>query len=261
VEGGGSLPLSTVEFVRPLPDPEQTGPSLRPLESLDLEYLGELIERLKEEKGDFTSRLEAVEQSRRLVQVHTSTEGIAGKGTAFQIDESGIYVTARHVLTAHGVDKASGYFNRTFITINNPYNGKTQYARGFVVHKDADMGIVYAPTGEPSRATPNMQFDVMGVKDSEPLWMVGLEPRTDGVNEVQKFGTVIEQSDNLVAVKGMRPFGGTSGSPIIDMNGTIVGVESSYYPKNVTEYDKYEGALIAPINFVENIDRQPRYLY
>jgi hypothetical protein len=164
------------------------------------------------------------------------------------------------MLRTLGVQDVRPTFDNRTMVINDPYSGAANRAQGFMLHRNADMGIIYAPTGYSPKPTEHMQIDTDSLARGVPLWMIGLFPG-EQLQEVQKFGTVIDHTDGLTFVKGMQPFGGTSGSPIIDAQATIVGLEKGYYPDAATHYEEYEGATITPMKFIDTLDTEASIAY
>lgn len=225
-----------------------------PLEYMDTAYLSELFTALQTEIRDKETKVNAVQSSlRRIRNIFDGTEA-----TVFQIDDSGYYLTAKHTLP----DDLAG----KYVTIINPYDGEESVITECRVHDTADIAVVYAPNGKQPRATEGMQLGLQDVENKQKLWMIGLYTSIeDKLFRCLKFGRVDESvrlpydtygEGTRVAVRGMIPFGGTSGSPIVNSDGTIVGIESGVFPRDAKSIDYYEGAVITPLSYAQPLPSQ-----
>lgn len=229
--------------------------NINPLEYIDTKYISGLFETLRSEKRDKETKVEAVQRSlRRIKNMIDRTEA-----TVFQIDESGYYLTAKHTLP----DDLAG----KFVTIVNPYDGEESLVTECRVHDTADIAVVYAPNGRLPKAIEGLQVDFPYLENEQELWMIGLYTnKQQDLFRCIKYGQVDEGVEpksisygegTRVAVRGMIPVGGISGSPIVDSEGTIVGVESGAYPNNAKTIEEYDGAVITPLSYAEVLPNQP----
>jgi hypothetical protein len=226
-----------------------------PLEYMDREYLSGLFDTLRTEIKDKETKVKAVQGSLR--RIKDTTDGM--EATVFQIDESGYYLTAKHTLP-HDL---AGHL----VTVANPYDGEESLVTECRVHPSADIAVLYAPNGRPPRAIEGLQLDFPNFEDEQELWMIGLYTNKDQeLFRCIKYGQVdegVELSHDTfgertrVAVRKMIPFGGTSGSPIVNSEGTIVGVESGAFPDNAKTLKEYDGAVIAPLSYISELPSQP----
>ncbi len=87
--------------------------------------------------------IERVDKSLRLIATASG-----GSCTALQIDEGGIYLTARHCLFS-AYKGEDGWQTSTGTTeVKDPYSGEVHRATGFIAHPNADIGLLFAPTGK-----------------------------------------------------------------------------------------------------------------
>jgi hypothetical protein len=119
----------------------------------EVSQLPDLLHSLKSSAKQATreERFTAVVNSLRLlVSYEEDHKTPMSAGTAFEIDESGLYMTAKHILP---LDSDPRFPANSLMFILNPKTGDRFYAKKFIVHNDADMAAVYAPTGKPAGST------------------------------------------------------------------------------------------------------------
>ncbi len=229
--------------------------NVSPMEKIDQQYIVVLLDELQHERGSLKERIEALKSSLRRI---TTTS--VGEATVFEIDESGYYLTAKHVLTED---------NDILTAIENPYTGESSIVVDRVMIPNADLALVYAPTGKPMKPTQHLQLNLKDVEDSQELWMVGLYRQNDVLYQYYQHGftdksvqlssrmnqdiTQRAEPDAMVAVKGMIPAGGTSGSPIVNEEGVVIAIESGFYPVPANSRNEYQGAIVAPVLYLNGI--------
>lgn len=232
-----------------LPQVEQGPLYSDSLERINTAYLSELLSGLQAEAKSPEAKVRAVQQSLRRIK------GPTIEATAFEIDESGYYLTVEHAIR--------GDYKSEAPIIINPYTGERSLVAEVRAHDKADMAIIYAPNGRPPKPTRNLQFDFSALTDEQRLWLIGLYPskkqellrcikpgRVD--RSVELAGFNVEQASR-VAVKGIIPFGGTSGSPIVDGSGTVVAVEAGAFPDDAKSTDAYQGAVVTPLAYARQL--------
>lgn len=246
------------------------------LDSIDRLYLARLLNGFTRHGNNTERSVEAANKSLRLLSMEVGVERTQDYATAFEIDESGIYLTASHA--AIFVD--SEIFPQPQMSIVNPETGDESKVKVSIKHPKADIAVVYAPTGQPSAPTQNLTMNLSEIHDNTQLWMVGLIPtskniyyetyRTGFVDKSIQLSDIVEveeylpgyirESGSLIAVRGLIPVGGTSGSPILNSCGSIVGVESGTFP-NARSVSEYQGAMIVPLSYLDTIASQPAISY
>lgn len=253
--GGDHSPLPSKETITPLPKIPD-GPFVSDFkEQINDTYLHTLLQELQQEAGDRQTRVNATIGSLRLIQ-NLSTG--AFEATAFQIDNSGYFVAAKHSVPADP--------RKDSVIIINPYDGSSVLVVEFRVNPEADVAIMFAPTAKPPQKTPNMQLDFTGLVQHEQLWMIGLVPHQTVYRRIitgqvdtsvplrplQSNDVLAKQArDTRVAVRGMIPYGGMSGSPLVNNQGVIVGVEAGAYPDDARTVDTYKGAVVTPLAYLQ----------
>lgn len=216
----------------------------------DKGYLRETLQQLRHTTDTPARATSAMQQSLRLVRT-ASEYDTRGFATVWQIDEGGIYVTAKHVV------------RQALNTFTNPFTNTSVGVAASLIHPEADIALVIAPTGLPPRPAADIRLASSSPRSGEVVRMIGLFPRNSDDREqskvylYEKQGTVSETHPHQVKVKGLVPLGGTSGSPIIDTStGAVVGVESGlfyHYPDGPNLVSNYAGAIIAPISLLDDL--------
>lgn len=247
-----------------------------PVEEIDYTYLEEIIGELQQTRGNTEKRVKAAHQSLRLMRQETGVDERVEYATAFQIDESGIYLTANHA-AKYSISEVLSQFQ---LSVTNPISGEASRVQAALKHPRADVAIVYAPTGRSKKPTPDLRLNFDSLEDEEQLWMVGFVPRRDGrVYETVRTGHIdnsvkmsdasanekyfpnfVREAASKIAVRGLIPVGGTSGSPIVNQRGEIVAIESGFFPL-AEKVEEYEGAVVVPLSYLKTLTDQPALMY
>lgn len=247
------------ENVIPLPAKFPRVVEVLSAEKFDINYfktlIGELQKPVKEER-----RLESLKQN--VVVFQRSDD--KGLGTAIRLCESGYYLTAAHLLIKDR--SADGTFNpiASGAHLYHPINGDVLRIKNFMIDPTTDLAVVYAPSGK-KRKQVDIQLGIETLEPGRKLWLVGSVLEQQGNNFQASlliaFGKVDElsapanfQGEKLyLLVKDMIPFGGSSGGPIIDKEGKVVAIESSYYIETSSEEPvenvrrNYTHSIISPL--------------
>lgn len=227
--------------------------SSQPLEE---EYLQNLVSNLNVDKGDKESRVKAIGENFSLVGYDNG-----GYASALQIDESGIYLTAAHV-----VEDKSGKPIIGKIFVDTPNKDPQAYQiLSIVADHDNDLAIFYAPTGKERKPVDNIQI-VENIKPKQDTWIIGT------VNRYQDFSYVgvlrgiynpglkyNKEFATLLPIENLRPFGGLSGGPAIDSEGRLIGVLSGTLWRGNAPTDRkdYKGAAVASIKYLQDLLKKP----
>lgn len=249
VGSGEKQTLTNAQSMTKLPEVPISKYNILPLKTMDIAYIRSLLQGLTSEGHDIATKVKAVKSSLRLIRNYSDNT----PATAFQIDEGGYYITAAHALPRS--------FSNQAIVITNPYNGELSKVNGLVVGHKADVAIVYAPNSNPLRPVEGLQLDFTGLEDGQELSMLAL-CRGDGNTFRRASSGMVDRGVSLpekpdinpetrVAVRGMIPYGGTSGGPIVNNQGNIVAVVSGFYPPQQSSPNTYTGAVITPINYAQ----------
>lgn len=230
-----------------------------------IDYVRELIADLKKtpKKNSVDDRWQALKENSTYIQLITSN-GI-GEGSAIKICESGYYLSAAHIF----VDKdftPIKWKSQVYL----PTSGAVNPIKSVVFDPGSDLAIFYAPSGKNRRKVEGLQINDSQLSKDEKLWLLGLAVGTHN-NMVTAslgipFGQVDERGlkniydeDAYVLVKGMIPYGGSSGGAVINTRGDIVAIESGSWidPTSgkppVNSRDNYTHAIISPISNLERL--------
>lgn len=254
-KGGNTEILPEQEVHTSLPEIGRRTFTSSASERIDTAYLPELLTLLQTEIFDTETKVKAVQSSLR--RIRNTADG--AEGTAFQIDNSGYYITAEHAVPKVLTGK--------LLTIIDPYSGEKSLVTEYKANRTADIAVIYAPNGRSRGAARGMQFDFQSLEDQQKLWMIGSYTNKRGdLFRCIKYGRVDNEVEltysnyeegTRVAVRGMIPFGGTSGSPIVNSCGTIVGVESGAFPDKARTLKEYRGSVITPLSYAQALPDQP----
>lgn len=283
-----NYPIDTLPTIIPTPEPSSLLPEIpetiidlptrqphaRPEAEvplpLDKKYLEKLFLDLNQPSGDYYRRIRSLRNNIALVQRSEDR----GAGTAIKICESGYYLTAAHVLS----DKNKEGPRETLINgpavVYNPSDGLVLSISEILADHDYDLALFYAPSGKQRQRIEGIQINQSPLQHEQKLWQLGLMVwETQGIFSARihyLFGSVdlappatTSKAKNLIKVKGMIPFGGSSGGPIVDSNGVIVAIESSYYvdfgDKEYVENkrENYVGSEVAPITILNSLLEKP----
>lgn len=213
--------------------------------NMSMEMAKVTLRNLQYTEGSNQERRRAVETSLRMI-------AISGRlaATAMQIDTSGLYLTARH--TVAEIEGMATSYNPD-IYIVDPHTGIANPARAVYLSHTADIGVIYAPTGREQNSVPNLALSYESLKNNERLELNGTRPSQFAhFVDTGRVDTTLYSAPN-VGVRDMIPYGGTSGSPIIDQDNRVRGILSGPYVKGVNAIENYLGARIVPVSEVEGL--------
>lgn len=189
-------------------------------------------------------------------------DGKSGRGTGMMIDQSGLFLTAKHVL--------AGFDNKPISAgiIFHPGLNQSLRVSQVIYSPDGDLALAYAPTGLKRSRAQGVQISPDEINDEELLRQYGILMQGKQVWLAQMEGNVLSQDfkpfprysfKGLRSVYGMVPFGGSSGGPIVSLkNGSVVAVESGLIANKQgfeNNRNKYLGATIAPVTDMEAVIR------
>jgi hypothetical protein len=237
-----------------------------PTGEFDRGYLTDILESAIK---NHTSDPKSVINNLSLVRIR-EPKGVATTN-ALLIDESGYYITCGHTFTAlTDIEKSSedtpqvDFINKnTAAMVINPSVMKRYPIQKYVVDPAHDLAIFYAPTGYRRSMVSGISLETRDLPIGTGLWqpalqvsdrlnlniMYGLVDQNDSVDEFNQKSVYKER----IGVKGMLPYGGSSGSPIITAAGRVYAIESGYFVKPTTDrskpfsFEDYDGSLVAPI--------------
>jgi hypothetical protein len=216
----------------------------------DKRYLGWLVESMHKAKSELSGKQEGDVLQQSLRVTRGPIRNHIGYATATQIDAGGVYLTARHVIK----DAPHNY-------IDDPYTNRAVEFSAAFIHPEADIALIVAPTGQAPQPISGLYFASEAPSLNERLTLDGLisfDVTQYQLYQYQKSGNVSQITPQLVAVNGLVPLGGTSGGPVTNNSGGIVGVESGNYnrdPAGPNEISNYEGSVITPIAMLGDVSQ------
>lgn len=177
-----------------------------------------------------------------------------GRGTALMIDQSGLFLTARHVITDEKSQPAQAGL------VYHPGLNQTFPVSQMIFSPDGDLGLVYAPTGLARGKASGVQIATEEINQGMLLRQYGTMFDKGSVWLAQMEGTALGSDfkpfprysfKGLRAVYGMVPFGGSSGGPIVSIEtGAVMAVESGLIANKGTinmDRNNYIGSTVAPV--------------
>lgn len=207
-------------------------------------YLQDLFCRLQDIDNTMPDgeRIEAVNSSLHVLHAHRR------QATAFQIDQSGLYLTAKHALpTPPLVPEATGAFSILDPATNDGYS-----VQAVVYHPEADAALVYAPNGQASQVTHGIGLSAAAPEDGTSVWSLAFDffhAGPDALAISVEAGTVDSADlpldhrlrsglteavpESMFTVRGLEPTFGRSGGPTINEHGIIVGILVKAYRDNI----------------------------
>lgn len=267
--------LSLKEVLTPVDRKASTEEIDLPLHTIDRPYLAFVFKQLQSERYDTKDQVNAVRDARRVVRLWGENQYF-DFGTSLQLDESGIYLTASHI----GVYSTSLALGQYQLAVQEPSTGELSRVKAVIKHPRADMALLFAPTGTPRNVTSGLSLSTAPITARQRLWMIGYAPLKDGSLDAVELPGVTKQGVDVsavrshdkwfpkhvwekqsqIAVSGMIPSGGTSGSPIINDKGQVVAVESGAYP-TVQRQKDYKGAVVTPVAYAADFEDLKAYYY
>jgi hypothetical protein len=228
---------------------------------LDLSYARFLIGRLSgPEISAPADRVRAVRQHLCWLNVLE-----AGACSALMIDASGVYLTVAHAFD--GRASADDPFTPTDspALVCHLATGTMIPVSSYVVDGEHDLAIFNAVRGEEPRPLLGVAFNAQPLVTGRAAWMHAVlnaerssdHPRLSRavlkgtVNGLDAPSLTTSGYDDRLAITGMIPFGGASGSPVIDQDGKVIGVESGFFPSSAVTRSDYQGATVTRIRAVE----------
>lgn len=196
--------------------------------------------------------------------------------TALRINNAGIYLTV-----AHGIEQNQKLLGGTMIDL---VNGKTFPITHYVQSNKYDFAFIGAPTGEVDSLPQNLRasrnrlttgqhlWQYAQIIDKETLLSIAQQVSPEKIiftrailsgtvdNPPEEFRSIITNNPlgindvesifrNRTRVRGMIPFGGSSGAPVFNKNGELIAVESGPYP-GAGDRVSYQGATVIGLEYL-----------
>jgi len=230
---------------------------------IDRDFVGEIVTQLHQnQRGNFSpeERAQAVVGSLRYLEF-----GDGRIATATQIEQSGHFLTAAHTISKYPPDEytATGTVYGDNFYITNPWNGTKVTVRSAFFIPNVDIAVLYAPTGLEPNIDPRLAFELNPPGYSFPAWMYALRRDSRLVflhgntsPEAARNSSPIIGPNRDLAIEGMIPFGGSSGAPVVNESGIIVGVEGGVLVDKGVENDRsyYLGSAVTSLRFLPKLE-------
>ena len=184
------------------------------------------------------------------------------RGTGLMIDQSGLFLTARHVITEDLKTPAMGGI------VYHPGFNQSFRVTQMIYSPDGDLGLIYAPTGLARGRVNGVQIATEEIGQDMQLRQYGTLVNQGSVWLAQMDGTALSPDfkpyprysfKGLRSVYGMIPFGGSSGGPIVSLDsGSVMAVESGLIATKGTlniDRNNYIGSTVAPVTDMDHIIR------
>ncbi len=186
-------------------------------------------------------------------------------GSGLKICESGVILTTAHTF----LNPALPNFDtaRREPRIYEPKTGLiTRTTNPLFLDFQRDFALIFSPTGRP--ANPTVELSILPLAARQQLWSFGFGWWLTNFTARDMFvatglvdTTPIPPPDygyeQRVRVKDMIPHAATSGCPIVNAQGHVVGLESGYYPRpGIRNFngdrEDFGGAAIAALSNLDS---------
>lgn len=224
----------------------------------DRSYLSELYSNLQGQSGSRGQRINTIRDNLSII---LGSE--RNNGTALRIDEAGTFLTVAHTLTKNVDGKTPVTTFTDSVRLNV---GIVAPISRMYLNLDSDIALYQAGDGGASKPIDNIQFDPAPLQPDTEVWSMGIyQPKgSERFDLHMATGFIVptpsDTPDNLrnyIFAKGIRGIPGTSGGPIIDKDGKIVGIIKGVATDHSTNQ---EYTLIVPIRAIQTlIDRSTLY--
>ena len=244
----------------------------RNFQAFDRNYAKKLLrDYQKPNKENLQTIWRALAENIAYVQlVDVKGPGTIGEGTALRLCESGYYLTASHLFMEEQEDEFVPAKVRSHVYL--PTSGVLAPIRSIIFDPTCDLAIFFAPSGKNRSKIEDLRIVASQLVSGQKLWQLGIQveihENTVKANLGIPFGTVAQNpriknylgEETYVLVRGMIPYGGSSGGPIIDTRGNIVAVESGAFIETnddktpLNQRGNYTHSIISPLTNLERLN-------
>lgn len=255
-------------LVQPQLEPDRFEPIVRVTptltvskEMLDTAYIHTLLRESQIDRSNRQSRIDVVRNNLYVIITNQGTSG-----TALRIDESGYYLTVAHVASEPNAKRPATLPP----VVYHPTTGIGGYVSSMIYDLEHDIALVYAPSGEEKKPVPGLLLNPQ-INPGSKLWLYGYVEFSgsvylgivNGVVQSLQASTGTYTKGHIL-VEGMKPFGTSSGGPILDGENRVVAVESGAIrpADSPLSRESYTAATVVPVRaFIDTLARSPVVSY
>ena len=208
---------------------------------------------LQKDSGTTEDRLRAIQDN---ISIILGNEG--NNGTTLRIDDNGTFLTVAHILTKND----GGKVPVTTPTVSvHLHTGVTSPIRKMYLDLNDDIALHFAHSGMDRKPTTNIQFETKPLASGDKVWLMGIVQNPNSKRFDLRIATGVvfdkpkdfpEALNGLILAKGLNGIGGTSGGPVVDRSGKLIGVYKGLISDGTQDYD-----LIVPISSFQKLLNNP----
>lgn len=228
-----------------------------PPNSFDKMRLQGLYSSLQQESGIREQRINTIRDNLSIV---LGNEG--NNGTSLRINEDGTFLTVAHNFTRGADGKTLVTTSAQSVQLNT---GVVAPINGVYLDLTSDIALYQAADGTPSKPVDNIQLDPNPLEPGTQVWLMSINQLqgSERFDLHMDTGMVVPSPEIEILTKrgftyarGIRGISGTSGGPIINKEGIIVGVIKGTVAETINGRVTDELTVIVPISKIQNLLEQ-----